>query len=94
MNSINSLLDFIPPSSSMLSEDAGIELEPFQASAFGNCFWCSLSIHLTGNERRQNFLRLASALNAVINERRNIDKVQFPEDATIIYNQHCIVVEF
>jgi hypothetical protein len=38
MNSINSLLDFIPPSSLMLSEDAGIELEPFQASAFGIAF--------------------------------------------------------
>ncbi|CAB3978510.1 Hypothetical predicted protein [Paramuricea clavata] len=70
-----SLLSFIPPFSKMLSEDGGIELEPFQASAFGNCFWCSLSIHLTGNESRQNFLRLASALNAVINAKHFIDKV-------------------
>ncbi|CAB3992688.1 Hypothetical predicted protein, partial [Paramuricea clavata] len=75
-----SLLSFIPPFSKMLSEDGGIELEPFQASAFGNCFWCSLSIHLTGNESRQNFLRLASALNAVINTKHFIDKVRNHEE--------------
>ncbi|XP_028417744.1 uncharacterized protein LOC114542268 isoform X2 [Dendronephthya gigantea] len=59
------LYSFIPPFNTMLCED-GTELEPFQASSFGNCFWCTLSIHLAGNESKQNFLRLASALNGVV----------------------------
>ena len=93
---LSSLLNFIPPFSKMLSEDGGIELEPFQASAFGNCFWCSLSIHLTGNESRQNFLRLASALNAVINAKHFIDKVRYKtvvRKGTTRQLHECVVSE-
>ena len=68
-----SLLSFIPSLSSITSED-GIPLTPFKSSAVGNCFWCNLSMHLAGDEKWQNFIRLCSALYAMMNAYQFVEK--------------------